>query len=262
MNSGMNSGMKSIMNSGATVESLLERLLASRSLRRAWSSGRTDLLSPDVDHLRVLATLDPDALEDAATLYCRDVMRRGHRGSGSLIDRYPATIAAWRARHPEVSHDDDLLDELAAQLCDSSEFEDYRSRAGACLEEVFYRFACRCDIGDPAVREREYLAAIAIAVAVNPEPVFRLPREWRATDSGGFAIASHGPRHLFAVAGQRVIDGAITDLVADLLLTRESPDSLATRHRVPRAHVAEVAASLADMGLSRLASPPLVPSDW
>ena len=228
-----------------SVESLLERLLVDRGLRRIWAADRSQLPGASEAEVRALATIDLDALEDAAVLYCRDLMRRSHRGSGSLIERFPSTIAAWRA-----DHQDDLeLDELAAELCESPVFQGYRSRGGMALEEAFYRFAEARDIGRPDLREREYLAAMAIAIAVNPNPAFQLPREWCVTGEGGFAIATRSTPHLFAVCRGRVIDGAIPWLVVELLVGAETPAALAARHGLGPRALAEVVDSLTQLGL-------------
>ena len=70
-----------------------------------------------------------------------------------------------------------------------------------------------------------FLDAMIRALAVQPDPAFRIPEEIVALGSARYAIASLGDRVvLFACAGGRLIRGPIGDAEAEVLRCRGAGD--------------------------------------
>jgi hypothetical protein len=185
----------------------LDRLLRVRAWRRAFAEGRLDALEVSPADAMALATMDVAELERAAARVRAEVLSRRHRGVGSLLDAFPATIAAWRAAHPE----DADLDELAARFLESAAYDAHRelpfAGPGLCLEEAFFHFVSRAGIGMAEVRETELLRAVMRALVVSPDPDFLVPPQVRAV-AGGFAAVGPGSTVHAAIDG-RVIEGPL-----------------------------------------------------
>ncbi len=225
------------------MESTLTLLLHRRDARAALAARDFAALgiAGDAAAQAAFAALDLHELEASAAAVRRELLTRRHRGTGGLLDWYPRTIAAWRARHP----DDATLDALAATFLESPAAQAWREgvqdEPGQCLEEAFHRFADACALGDAAAREDEWLTAQLRALALCPEPAFVVPAELRPAAAGGwFAVATAAPAPmLYAAVRGRFIRGAITPGLAAGL--RSDADAA----RLP----AEIHASLAELGL-------------
>jgi hypothetical protein len=96
------------------------------------------------------------------------------------------------------------------------------------LEEAFYRFCEYVGLGDPPVREDEWLTAQLRALALCPEPAFVVPAELRRAPRGWFAIAGDPPVLYAALAG-RAIRGTITPSIAAVLRGEKAPDDALAR---------------------------------
>jgi uncharacterized protein (UPF0276 family) len=190
--------------------------------------------------------VDANAVAGIRELLIHELRERSHRGCGTLIDRFPHTIAAWRARHPA---DDDLHEMLAAYLASPAHAE-HRELPfvglGTCMEDAFGRFAAALDLGEPAVREAEHRAAVIQALVVEREPTFVLPSFVRRAPRGWYAIAG---TTLHAALAGRYVTGSLTPLLAELLREEESPERIAARHGVGETVLAAVLRQLHALGL-------------
>jgi len=219
-----------------SLDSTLHALLFHRSRREAFLRGELDL---PADEAQALSVVDVDQLEQASRLACEGILTRSHRGSGSLLDAFARTIAAWRSlEHDAIiaraQHATPLF-ELAAAFTESRHFGGYSAlptcAGGASLEEAFFRFADETAIGDAPTRLAEYAAAILRALVVTPKPSFRIPDFVHRAPGGYFAVLDAGPTLVAALDG-RFVTGPITPFLAALLDAREAPDRVAARFGV------------------------------
>lgn len=221
----------------------LDRLLHKPRVLAAFLARGPAALDLAPDDAAALATLDRAELVRTATRIRDGLLHTPHRGSGSLLDRFPRTLAA---------HRDDLA-ALAEAFLDSPAFDEHRALPfagpGRALEEAFFRFAEAAGLGDPATREAEFLAAILRALAVDPDPDFLVPDVVRAAPGGRFAVTTRSGPTLFAALAGRLVTGPITPFLADLLRADEPPDELARRHAVAPDVLAESLARLVELGL-------------
>jgi hypothetical protein len=213
----------------SVLNGLLERLLYDTEFRRGLAGGSRDGLSPL--ERGFLAQLDVDEANAFATMVRRDVLRRCHRGCGSLLTAFPQTIAAWLESHPE----DLQFDQLASEFVGSSEFGEFRSLphagVGICLEEAFHRFCSRRGVGSSEVLEHEFLLSIMRALSTSANPSFALPRAVRPAPAGYFAVGgSRSVPVLYAALNGALVTGPITPTIRELLL-EEQPPSLAAGAR-------------------------------
>jgi hypothetical protein len=210
-----------------SLDRTLHALLFHRSRREAFLRGELDL---PADEAQALSAVDLSQLEQASQLACEGVLTRSHRGSGSLLDAFALTIAAWRSAQHAAP-----LFELAAAFTESRHFDGYSAlptcAGGPSLEEAFFRFADEMAIGDAPTRLAEYAAAILRALVVTPKPSFRIPDFVRRAPGGYFAVLDAGPTLIAALDG-RLVTGPITPLLAALLDAREAPDRVAARFGV------------------------------
>jgi hypothetical protein len=215
------------------VERTLTALLYRRDARAALAARDFAALgiAGDDEAVRAFSAIDVRELEASATLVRRALLDRRHRGTGGLCDWYPRTLLAWCRLHT----DDLELDELAATFLESSAADAWREHgAGTCLEEAFYRFACAHELGDPLVREDEWLSAQLRALALCPEPAFAVPAEVRRTPAGGwFAIGGTAAAPVVhAAVGGKCIRGAITPALAAILRGEMVPSEAVRRQLV------------------------------
>lgn len=209
------------MSAPRTMPDILERLLTDPRFRADFIAGRSDLPA-------AFQTVDPVQLVRTADQLAKDLLQRQFRGSGGLLSRYPRTLAAVPAGG---------LEALMSDFVASAPYRDYREwpreGRGRCLEEVFYRFAEEIDLGDPAEREAEFLAAMIRAVLLSPDPGFALPPELvRRANGVVFAVGRRGdPPQLFAATPRGLVQGPLTRFLADLL-GDEAPEAVARRYRV------------------------------
>jgi hypothetical protein len=91
------------------------------------------------------------------------------------------------------------------------------------------------------------------AVLTSPDRDFTLPAEIHVSARGFFAVATRGaePR-LFAAVASRMITGALTPFLADVLLREEDAMRVAERHGVSAAVAEAALAKLRALGLSDL----------
>ena len=237
-----------------SLELALDRLLYKPSYRRAFVEGRLGALDLAPDDLASLMTVDRLELERAAARIERDLLNRQHRGCGALRAQYAKTIDAWRRAH---ATDEDLR-RLTGAFLESDAFEGYRempsaeASVGLSLEEAFFRFCEAKDIGDAAVREDEFLTAMAKALALSPSPAFHVPEAMRRCAQGYWAVGRRAGRpRLYAAVKGRLVVGAITPFVEELLLSRRDEREVARRHGVSEGALAESVEALRDLGLGR-----------
>ncbi len=204
-----------------TLDHALDRLLHDASYRAAFLAGETLALA--AEDLGALRCIDPAELERAAAAVRRDLMTRGYRGSGGLAAVFPHTLAAWQPQD---------LDGFLASPAYAAYREVPFAGAGTCLEEAFYRFCEAEHIGDAVTREHEFLGAMLRALAVSPDPAFALPPEIRHVTSSFLAIAMRGEPTLYLATHGRLITGALTPFLAELVWEPEAAVAIAARHGV------------------------------
>ena len=230
-----------------SLDRALESLLFCRAAREAFGRGDPSLLEATPDEIEALQTVDRDQLERASRLACTGILQRSHRGTGSLVDSFPRTIAAWRPGDPS------LLDELADRFAESVYFAHVRmlpTGAGSVsLEEAFFDFAEASDIGDAVTRRAELVGALARTLVVTPDPSFRVPRIMRRAPRGYFAVLDG--LELVAALDGRLLRGKITPLLAALLEEDAPLDEFAERFDVGTDVVHASASELRRLGLRR-----------
>jgi hypothetical protein len=152
----------------------LERALAAR------------LYGSQADEEPLLATLDADEVAEAARTVREMIRARSHRGTRGIADWYPCTLAG-------------PLDELIGRFSVSGWCGRWRElpagEPGLSLEEALYRFFVDEQMGDPDIREEEFLGAIVRALAVAPCARFVWPPELHAAPGGCFAISRNNVLH-------------------------------------------------------------------
>ena len=221
---------------GARLEAALATLLYDGSARARLRAG-------DVDD-DLLATLEPNALDEAAAAVRRMVLARPHRGGGDLRSWFPKTLAAWLAVHP----DDVALERLALRFCAWTPCRQWRESGdlGIALEEALYRFFEDERIGDAAVREAELLAAIVRGLAVTPLASFNWPAAVQPAPGGCYAVTRDLTLH--AAIDGRYLCGTVTPIVAELL-RGESEEAVAARFSVTLRELVTVKGALRTMRL-------------
>jgi hypothetical protein len=232
-----------------SLDVALDRLIHKRACRAAFLEDNSAFGLPEADQ-SALREMDTRTLAELGRSVAMDLVSRKHVGSGSLLDLYPRTIEAFRRRHER--HDDATL-ELAYTFMDSAAFDQYRefphAGAGTTLEEAFYRFAEAEDLGDPVVREAEFLAAMAKLLCANPRIDARLPAELRSAANGHYAVSARGAPVLYGAVLGRFVTGPLTPFLADLLVTGADHEKTAERHRVSNTVLAESLRRLSDLGI-------------
>jgi len=225
-----------------------DRLLHQPSYRQAFLDGRYDELDLSADDLSALQQLDRQQLIETAAAVRSSLLERKHRGSGGIRATYPETLAAWQARH-----DDGDLSVFLDRFMASEAFDRYHevphAGFGYSLEEAVYRFFESEDIGDPAAREREFLAGICKALALNPRPAFTVDEPVRRGGRGWFAVSQHEPRSLFAAVDGRYVQGQLTPFLVDLLTSGDSPTAIGSQHGVTAEVVHAALAKFRALGL-------------
>jgi len=235
------------------LDEALERLLTSRSYRGDFLAGRLDNLDLAEGDLRALEAIDKEQLVATAERLRDELLRRRYRGSGGLEVLFPQTLEAWRSAHDEDAH----LHELIYTFLESPAYRVYReiphAGLGACLEEAFFLFIEAESIGDPAVREEEFLIAMSKALALSPNPGFRIPSQVMRVPRGYAAVTTRsGPTLCAALRGKgdmQVVRGTITPFLAALLADPEGAADVAIEHGVTEAVRDASLAHLRGMGL-------------
>lgn len=158
-------------------------------------------------HSATLGAPNPLAIQAVSTRLVQGLLKHSHAGCGSLQKLYPATIEWWRLAHPE---DEDLL-QLSSSFASSDACLRYVELAaggnGVCIEEAFYDFCLANSIGDAAVLEEEFLAAMMRAIATSPRPAFGIPKPVKQGPNGVVAVSSQ--RIVHAVSNGRIIRGQL-----------------------------------------------------
>lgn len=235
-----------------SLESALYRLLHKRAYRRAFLDGRFDVLELPESALAALQSVDPQALEALSERIAASVLEREYSGSGSLLETYPRTIAAFRAARSKHS---DLL-ELGYAFLESAAFDGYRELpyrgTGTALEEAFFRYCELAEIGIAAVREHEFLAAMMRLLAVSPRAAIELPDCIQRVEHGFYAVSTRAVPTLYAAVRGHVVSGALTPFLRDLLAPGARPEALAARHGA--------APPVLEASLSRLVALGLLPA--
>ncbi len=239
------------MGTVISLDEALERLLTVRSYRQAFLAGRYEVLQLSSEDLRALESIDRDQLVQTAVRIRDELLHRRYRGSGGLEKLFPRTLDAWRADNPT----DPKLHEFLFAFLESEAYRDYRevphAGIGACFEEAFYRFAEARNVGDPAVREEEFLVAMSKALALSPRPGFRIPAGVKRVPKGYAAVTTRSGPILCAAVNGRVIRGEITPFLAAVLHTPGDAAAIAQSHAVSDA--------VRDASLEHLRSLGLIP---
>jgi hypothetical protein len=230
-----------------TLDVALNQLIHRRSCRTAFIEGK-DVFGLEESDAAALRAMDSRTLDELGRSVAIELLSRRHAGSGSLLDLYPRTIEAFRRRHER----DDAVLELAFAFMESAAFDAHRefphAGAGTTLEEAFYRFAEAESLGDPIVREAEFLAALAKLLCANPRIDALLPAEFRPCAGGYYAVARSAPVLYGALLG-RFVTGPLTPFLADLLVPKADFERIAERHRVPKAVLMESPRQLSVLGI-------------
>lgn len=229
-----------------------EALIDLAPLERAFARRVTGRAGEEVLPEPLAALLDnalPPSMAGLSELVAGRLATRTHRGLGTLADRFPTAVSAWRVRCPA----DGDLSALSAAFLASPEATMWREgpaeRDGASLEEAFAAFADRLALGDPVPREDEYLGALVRAIALSPTPAFRIPHVIRSAPSGFYAMTTLGTVPvLHAFVSGRYLRGPITPLLAELLDGVPPADVAQRRGLDPRA-VDGALAELSRLGL-------------
>ncbi len=185
----------------AALEEALYRLIYDAAYRAHFLAGRPELLGLDPEDLAALDTIDTDQLVAAATRARTDVLQRRNRGSGTPLERYAGTL-----RGVDI---DGFLDTFLASAA-------FRACSvvggGTTIEEAVFRHCEEVGIGDPAVREAEWLTAIMAALVVNPRPDFTVPVRRQGE---GWVEVRRGV--LYAAVGGRLTVGSVPPEVAAIV---------------------------------------------
>jgi hypothetical protein len=231
-----------------SLELALHRLLFERTFREAFLRGDVQGLGLSAEELDHLATIDAKQLQRASRLACDGILHRSHRGTGSIVDAFPETIAAWQREHAS-----ERLDVLADAFAASPHFERCRvlptCEGGTSLEEAFLRFAEDRSIGDAATRRAECATALIKTLAMTPAPSFALPSFLVVAPRGHFAILGRDEPILVAAAEGRFIRGPITPFLAALLVSGDSPSEVAERFGVGPSDLEQSCQELRRLGL-------------
>jgi len=225
-----------------------DRLLHWPSYRQAFLDGHYEQLDLSPEDLEDLSSLDHEQLIETAEAVRSSLLQRKHRGSGGIQATYPQTIAAWQSQHEDPS-----LTLFLDRFMESEAFESYREVPngvpGLSMEEAVYRFFDSRNVGDPAVREHEFLAGLCKALALNSRPFFTVGPPLRRAPAGWFAVSSHPPTSLFAAVQGRYIQGEVTPFLAEVLTSERAPERVAEDHDVPEAVAAAARAKFTGLGL-------------
>lgn len=224
------------------ISEALNRLLTDRAYRAAFLEGRHEELGLSKSDLKDLSTIDPHQLQQAADQVLDSLLRRQYRGSGGLPLLFGQTLGKGDLR------------EIMSRFLESEFHESYRevdhAGVGLCLEEAFYRFCEAEEIGDPEIREREFLVAMGKALLLSPQPSFQLPDEIRRVPGGYMGLARRGKTpQLCAALNGKFVSGSLTPFLSDLLSPGARFEEVAERHRVPTDALAASVDRLEKMGL-------------
>ncbi len=240
-----------------SLDRALDRLIHDRAYRSAFIQGNFAALDLSAAELHELSTIDPRALCRLSERVARETLARKHAGSGSLLELYPNTIAAWRQR--DLQADWQLA--LGIAFLESGPFGACREVFGAgestALEHAFYDFAEALDLATPEIREHEFLAAMMKLYLANPRAALLLPEHLRRLPGGVYALTRRSPLMLYAAVAGRFIRGPVTPFLADLIgaLPSSGPSvpvklaAVALRHGVPRQVLEQALAQLSALGL-------------
>ncbi|MSQ02326.1 MAG: hypothetical protein EXR71_10625 [Myxococcales bacterium] len=183
------------------IEEALYRLIYHADYRGHFLAGRLDRLGLDPQDLAALAAVDKEQLVAAATRARADVLRRRHRGSGTPLDLFAMTL-----------HGVDLDPFLEGFLASDSFRACSEVGGGTCIEEAVFRYCEETGIGDPAVREAEWLTALMTALVVNANPEFTVPAR---RQGGGWVEMRRGV--VYAAVDGKLVVGPVPAGVAAIV---------------------------------------------
>lgn len=181
-----------------TLDEALDRLLYDYRVLGAFLSDGPGTLGVSEDDRLALDTIDREQLVLAHRKVRRELMTRKNRGCGGLPTLFANTLAGAD------------LDVVARDFAASEELREHASTpfaVGTMLEEAFYRFAERTELGEPEVREHEFLAAVCRALVMAPEPRFTVPAEVQRVGNGWMARAQRGAPWVFAATERGFVRG-------------------------------------------------------
>jgi hypothetical protein len=231
-----------------SLDAALHRLLFDRTFRESFLRGDFATLGLSTNELDHLSSIDEEQLRRASRLACDGILHRSHRGTGSIVDTFPETIAAWQREHPGAG-----LDVLADEFAASPHCGRYRAlptcEGAISLEEAFWRFAEDHSIGDPITRTVECATTLLKALAITHASSFALPSFVVTAPRGYFAILGQNPPMLLAATEGRFIRGPVTDFLAALLTSQDEPSQIAERFEVGRSDLERSRQELQRLGL-------------
>ena len=231
-----------------TLDRALDRLLHNSALRARWIAGEA-VFDLDDDDREALRCVDGAQLDAMAALVRDEVWRRTHRGTGALGELFAETVAAWRAKAPDDARCERMVDRFVA----SEAFARHRALPyageGCSIEEAFFAWCTDEGIGDDAVREREFLSAMARALTMCPAPEFQVPAVFRRVARGWCAVSSGATPVLYAALDGRCVTGAVTPFVGALARGAERVEVIAERYGVEAEACEAVVRELRTLGL-------------
>lgn len=227
----------------AALDDVLERLLTSSRDRAAFLAEGPSALVVDAADQRAINVIDRSQLTQAARKLVADLLKRQYRGAGGLTEAFPDTFAA-----------DDDPTALVQRFVGSAAYRGYReipwAGLGRCLEQAFYDFAEAEDLGDPTIRQREAYLAVIKAIATSPNPGFAIPSFVQTLAQGFVTFTDRGATPTMAgVVRGRLISGAVTPLIVDLVQAIHPRDTVATRHGVGEGVVEATLTRLRALGI-------------
>ncbi len=203
----------------STARELLHRLLHSPETRAAFvATGPAGIDAPDSLH-SALESIDHRQLTATADAIASGLIHRKHRGSPGLAASYSKSLESANLTAP------DAFKEVVRRFVGSVPFANYREiptaeGKGLCIEEAFFLFLEEAKLGDSETRRNEFWTALFRALALQPDPNFRIPlavqRTWRGYRY--VAATAEGPR-LYAAVDGRFLTGVLTPLLANVLAT-------------------------------------------
>lgn len=186
-----------------------------------------------------LRSLDVDELRSFGDLCATALVERKHTGTGTLTDVFPQAFSRWKERGQSER---ELARSFTANHARAA-VEGMTEFPGPSLEQAFARFAIDERLLSPVEADLALARSLARTIAITEEPAFRLPAMFEPCPGGVRAVIGTSPPTLIAVVDGKVIEGPLTDLLADLLIG--SPvEHVALTHRVPAAIVTRARSEL------------------
>ncbi len=172
-----------------SLDHVLDRLLHDAHCLQSLLRDGPDAFELSAEDRDALLTIDREQLVLAHRKVRRELLSRKQRGCDSLARAFADTLSG--ADH----------DAVAAGFAASPEHSRHRNTpfsSGMSLEEAFYRYAERVDLGRAQDRERDFLAAMCRALVMSPQPRFTVPAELERIGDSWVARTTRGEPWTFA----------------------------------------------------------------